>query len=167
MIAVAGSLWVPTRGPLLITNHGRLRAHPSTLAPPDVTRSRQATVTPPAPQRQLRAKQTCGPARLRNRVANTLKLLYPKRIISLHLFSWSSCYARCSCLPPICTIVFLPRLQTVSVSCSDAAENRSGLDIIHKAMLLSHLSLLLLCLLFAGDFLSLFQLLISLYPFFY
>ena len=34
-------------------------------------------------------------------------------------------------------------------------------------MLLSHISLLLLCLLFAGDFLSLFQLVISSYPFFY
>lgn len=37
---------VPTRGPLLIANHGRLRAHPSTLAPPDVTRSPQAQSHP-------------------------------------------------------------------------------------------------------------------------
>ena len=85
---------VPTRGPLLIANHGRLRAHPSTLAPPDVTRSPQATVTPPAPQRQLRAKRTCGPARLRNRVANASLVLYAKLIVSLYLRSLASFHIR-------------------------------------------------------------------------
>ena len=115
---------VPTRGPLLIANHGRLRAHPSTLAPPEVTRSPQARVTPPAPQRQLRAKRTCGPARLRNRIANASMLLYAKLIVSLYLRSLASfhiCHSLLfsslffsfiffyflffSSLLPICTIV--------------------------------------------------------------
>jgi hypothetical protein len=97
---------VPSRGPLLIATHGRLRAHPSTLAPPDVTRSPQAAVTPPAPQRQLRAKRTCGPARLRNRVANASMLLYAKLIVSLYLRSLTSFHIRDSRLFFSCVQLF-------------------------------------------------------------